>query len=56
MTDNNTPKARRARITAAAMARTPVDHNGKPIGPPAQFHYDTDGLLISIDPAAADES
>ena len=57
MTDTTRPDHRSTetkgaeRIAAARAHRVPVDHNGKPTGPPVTYEYGTDGLLDSVDPA-----
>lgn len=36
------------RIADARAGRTPVDHNGRPVGPPSSFEYDDRGHLLRV--------
>jgi hypothetical protein len=50
MTYSNPERDAAARLAAAHAVRPPVDGNGRPLGPPAVYTYDADGVLISAEP------
>lgn len=39
------------RIAAARAGHVPVDHNGRPTGPPSTYIYDDAGHLVNVVPA-----